>query len=33
MVQGIMRAHGGGVRLDSKPQCGSTFTLWLPLAA
>lgn len=33
MVQGIMRAHGGGVRLQSKPQCGSTFTLWLPLAA
>jgi len=33
MVQGIMRAHGGGVLLDSKPPCGSTFTLWLPLAA
>ena len=33
MVHGIMRAHGGGVLLDSKPQCGSTFTLWLPLAA
>jgi two-component system phosphate regulon sensor histidine kinase PhoR len=33
MVQGIMRAHGGGVRLDSKPRCGSTFTLWLPLDA
>ncbi|MDQ1474560.1 MAG: two-component system, OmpR family, phosphate regulon sensor histidine kinase PhoR [Bryobacterales bacterium] len=33
MVQGIMRAHGGGVQLQSEPQCGSTFTLWLPLAA
>lgn len=33
MVQGIMRAHGGGVRLDSRPKSGSTFTLWLPVCA
>ncbi|MCX6936733.1 MAG: PAS domain S-box protein [Verrucomicrobia bacterium] len=32
-VQGIVRTHKGGLLLDSKPGVGTTFTMFLPLAA
>jgi PAS domain S-box-containing protein len=32
MVQRIVRAHGGAVRVDSKPGGGSCFHIYLPLA-
>jgi signal transduction histidine kinase len=31
IVESIVRAHGGTVRVTSRPGAGSTFSLWLPL--
>ncbi|MGH7276998.1 MAG: sensor histidine kinase [Candidatus Rokuibacteriota bacterium] len=33
LVRHVAEAHGGGVRVESRPGAGSRFTLWLPLAA
>jgi PAS domain S-box-containing protein len=33
VVLGIMRAHGGGVAVQSDPECGSIFRVYFPLAA
>ena len=32
IVQGLVRAHGGSIAVDSKPGRGSTFEIRLPLA-
>lgn len=32
VVQGIMRAHGGGVGVESQVEVGSTFTLYFPVS-
>jgi signal transduction histidine kinase len=30
VVRGIVKKHGGGIRVESSPQRGSTFTITLP---
>ncbi len=32
MVYGFVRQSGGAIEISSQPDCGSTVTLWLPLA-
>jgi signal transduction histidine kinase len=31
-VTGIVRSHGGGICVSSKPDVGTTFDIYLPLA-
>jgi signal transduction histidine kinase len=31
LVQHIARAHGGDVSVDSRPDHGATFKIWLPI--
>gem|GEM_PF-1736888 len=33
VVQGIVNAHQGAISVDSQPDAGTTFTIWLPASA
>jgi two-component system sensor histidine kinase FlrB len=33
IARGVVRAHGGGIEVESTPDCGTAFTLALPACA
>ena len=32
IVETIVHTHAGGVTAQNNPECGATFTVWLPLS-